>query len=170
MDWRGFPGLLKTAGLAWVLGIIVGLTVFPVPDAHVGYPDARPVPTAWGIFSTNLRVLAGCLLGLVTFSLASFTTLLANGIHLGIYWRIFTARESGWRVLALVAPHGVLEVPGMLLAGAVGMMGAAALGYLARTRAPKIPFCPLPALRALALALILTLLGALVEAWNIAHL
>lgn len=170
MGWRGFPGLLKAAGLTWMLGIVLGLTVFAVPDAHVELHKTQPAPTAWGIFSTNLRVLAGCLLGLVTFSLASFATLMLNGILLGIQWRIFTAHESGWKVLALIAPHGVLEIPGMLLAGAVGMMGAAALRCFVRTRAQGIRCCALPAMAAVAVSLVLTLLGALVEAWNIARL
>jgi stage II sporulation protein M len=109
-------------------------------------------------------------MGLVTCSLASVVTLMLNGIYVGVQWKLFTAHAPGWKVVALLAPHGLLEVPGMLLAGAVGMMGAAVLRSFIRGGMAGMRFCSRPALYGISISVALTLLGAVVESWNICRL
>jgi stage II sporulation protein M len=109
-------------------------------------------------------------MGLITCSLASVVTLILNGIYLGIQWQLFSAQAPGWKVLALLAPHGLLEVPGMLLAGAVGMMGAEVLRSFFWAGTAGIRCYSRPALYGIPLSVALILLAAVVESWSISRL
>jgi stage II sporulation protein M len=168
MAWgRRLLEYLAGAGVVWALGIALGLTV---PVAPVASPSSTGSHTWVTIFCANLRVLTGCYLGLVTGSAASVVTLVLNGILVGISWSALTSHASGIEVLALLAPHGLLEVPGMLLAGAAGLMGCG----IARTSCMGGPgdlsqFVR-PLLLALPASVILIFMAAFIESWSISRL
>jgi uncharacterized membrane protein SpoIIM required for sporulation/uncharacterized RDD family membrane protein YckC len=98
--------------------------------AGEGYIDDpqlfRPV-MAGGIIANNVQVAlaafaAGMLAGVPTFLL-----LLTNGVSLGAVAGLYVAKGIGSLLLAFVAPHGVLELFAICVAGAAGFVLAGAL-------------------------------------------
>ncbi|MFH1572697.1 MAG: stage II sporulation protein M [Acidobacteriota bacterium] len=170
MSWRRFSRFAAAAAAAWSLGILLGwaLDVPAAADAGAA-PDIR-CASAGRILSANVRVLAGCLLGIVTWSLASCATLLLNGVHLGVQWQLLAGRASGGEILMLLAPHGLLEVPGILIAGAVGMMGGPAGISFFRHGSRALRLYARPAVYGTAASFLLLLAAALVESWNISRM
>jgi len=168
VGWRGFCALAAAAGI-WSAGFLAGFS----PDLSSWKP-ACPVagvadPTFAGILSTNSRVLLGCFMGLATSGISAAGTLFLNGIYCGLQWQ-GTAGEIGKvRLLTLLLPHGVFELTGFVLAGAVGLGGIPLAGRLLGKSRPV----PIPALaHALnaALAIALVSLGAAVESFQLGRM
>ena len=153
-----------------MLGIVLGLAIL-IPPVLNSLRDSAPAsPSVQGIFSANMRVLAGCYLGLITGSTASLVTLILNGIYVGLSWNAMASHVSGWELMALLAPHGLLEVPGMLLAGAAGIMGAtiARSAYLGEPGALQRYIRPLTF--AVPASVLLIFIAAIIESWSISRL
>jgi stage II sporulation protein M len=75
--------------------------------------------TAGTIFLNNLLAVGVDALGLVTLGLASAFSLLLNGFVLGLVMGLASTEVSPLLALALVVPHGVLELPAFWLVAAV---------------------------------------------------
>lgn len=103
--------------LGWLL--IGGVT----PDALSGFGSApRPFPsriTTRTVLANNLLALAVVLSGVVTFAVTTAASLVFNGLLLG--FALGAAEGSLLAVLALILPHGVLELPAFWIAGAVAI-------------------------------------------------
>ena len=106
----------------------------------------------------NLLVLLILLSGLVTGGLAAILTLFGTGFQTGL--TAATAVVAGipmGTVILLIAPHALLEVPSLLLAGAIGLRGFALL--LGSDDVWQSHYLPL-----VATASLLLLGGAIIEA------
>lgn len=162
---RGAAACLGVAALTWIVGAWLGTLVkLPFGPAHLrgSYPG-----TASGILSDNFRVVVTCVSGLVTFGLSSFLTLFLNGLVLGITWRQLTTVDTPVEVLGRLWPHGSLEIPGLMLAGAVGLSGVRFSYYLYQGRLKELrSFIKFVGL-GLAVALLLILTAALIESMGI---
>ncbi len=80
------------------------------------YPDTL---TAWRIFSNNVVALAVVAGGVVSFGLLTLVGLFLNGLLLGTVAYAGLANGDLLPMLALVLPHGVVELPAFFLVGAV---------------------------------------------------
>ena len=95
-----------------------------------GYIDdpqlLRPV-MASGIVTNNVQVTFAVFAGGVTAGLLSVLMLVMNGISIGSVVGLYTSKGIGTLLLAFVAPHGVLELFAICVAGGGGFLIAAAL-------------------------------------------
>jgi len=80
------------------------------------YPESI---TVWSIFSNNVVALAVVAGGALSFGLTSAVGLFFNGLLLGTVVSLGLADGELLRVLALVLPHGVLELSAFFLVGGV---------------------------------------------------
>jgi uncharacterized membrane protein SpoIIM required for sporulation/uncharacterized RDD family membrane protein YckC len=86
----------------------------------------RPV-MASSIVANNVQVSFAAFAGGVTGGLLSALLLVANGISLGSVVGLYASKGIGLLLLAFVAPHGVLELFAICVAGGAGFLVAAAL-------------------------------------------
>ncbi|CAB3288034.1 conserved membrane protein of unknown function [Methanocaldococcus lauensis] len=73
------------------------------------------------ILTNNLKVIFLMLAGSITFGLSTFINLIFNGFNLGLL--ISNAYNSGMPIkliLALILPHGIFEIPAMLISALAG--------------------------------------------------
>jgi stage II sporulation protein M len=82
------------------------------------FPDRL---TTWYILSNNARVLSMMLLGVFTLGLLTLFALFVNGVVIGLVGTLALANLSPLVLAALLVPHGVLEIPVFLLAGALAL-------------------------------------------------
>ncbi len=86
----------------------------------------RPV-MASGIIANNVQVTFAVFAGGVTAGLIPVLLLLSNGISIGSVVGLYVSKGIGPLLLAFVAPHGVLELFAICVAGGGGFLIAAAL-------------------------------------------
>jgi uncharacterized membrane protein SpoIIM required for sporulation len=165
---RGYPVLLRASWRHLVLSaaILCGAAGIGYVLAHVDYPLARlllPEQFRDGIadsagasgdrevslvapaFSAliginNVRVALVAFAGGMTAGLLTVFSLLQNGAMLGVLAGVFAKAGSALEFWSLIVPHGALELPAIVIAGAAGLMLAEAIvlpGDLPRTSALK---------------------------------
>jgi uncharacterized membrane protein SpoIIM required for sporulation len=103
------------------------LVVAAIADAIAPTATALDIPLV-PLALWNLLVLLILLSGLVTGGLAAILTLFGTGFQTGL--TAATAVAVGvpmGTVMLLIAPHALLEVPSLLLAGSIGLRGFALL-------------------------------------------
>ncbi len=86
----------------------------------------RPV-MASGIVANNIQVSFVAFAGGVTAGLLTVLVLVGNGISLGSVVGLYVSKGVGGLLLAFVAPHGVLELFAICVAGGAGLLLAAGL-------------------------------------------
>jgi uncharacterized membrane protein SpoIIM required for sporulation len=86
----------------------------------------RPV-MASSIVANNVQVSFAAFAGGVTGGLLSALLIVSNGISLGSVVGLYVSKGIGPLLLAFVAPHGVLELFAICVAGGAGFLIAAAL-------------------------------------------
>lgn len=69
----------------------------------------------------NSTVAAIMILGFVTFGLSTIITLMINGFVLGVLASDFVSQGEILYYFLLTLPHGVFELPALIIAGAVGL-------------------------------------------------
>ncbi|HEY8414416.1 MAG TPA: stage II sporulation protein M [Thermaerobacter sp.] len=103
----------------YTLGLVLGASLH---SAFTFAPERELARLGVGeILVNNLRALAVVLAGMVTLGILTFFGLLYNGAVTG--YVISAARDRGlsWIDIArATVPHGIFEVPALLLAGVVG--------------------------------------------------
>ena len=106
-----------------------------------GYIDdpqlLRPV-MASSIATNNVQVTFAVFAGGIAVALPSVVMLVMNGISIGSVVGLYASKGIGLLLLAFVAPHGVLELSAICVAGGGGFLLAAALlipGNRTRSRA-----------------------------------
>lgn len=89
--------------------------------------DLSPLEIMLIIFVNNavkmfLAMLLGCLLGIIPFGF-----ILMNGFIIGIFAHYQAIEKSGLFVVAGLTPHGIIEIPMLIISSAIGMK----IGYTA---------------------------------------
>jgi len=76
----------------------------------------------------NVQVAVMAFAGGMTFGALTVYAMLMNGAMVGVLGAFFTQAGTGLPFLALIVPHGSLEIPAIIIAGGAGLkMGAALL-------------------------------------------
>ena len=104
-----------------------------IPD----HPVLRPV-MASSIAANNVQVTFGAFAGGVLLAIPTVLLLVLNGVSIGGIFGLYASKGIGSLILAFVAPHGVLELTAICIAGGAGMLLAAAVlmpGMRTRRRA-----------------------------------
>jgi len=71
--------------------------------------------------TNNLKLVALLISGSVLFGVPTFLNLLANGIFVGsVIKSAILLRDEFLEFILLILPHGIFEIPGIIIAGAAG--------------------------------------------------
>ena len=142
------PGLVSAVGLARSPGITPELVSGPMieraesgvqrarnGDGYIDDPELlRPV-MASSIIANNVQVSFFAFAGGITGGALTAFLLVVNGVSLGSVIGLYVSKGIGSLLLAFVAPHGVLELFAICVAGGAGfLLGAAVLLPGRRTR------------------------------------
>ncbi len=167
---RGYPRLIRKHGRQVLLAaaLLFGATALGFLLAHINYPLARifipealrdgvgdsiergkdtasmmgamaPLLSA-GITANNVQVSLMAFAGGMTFGVVTVYAMITNGLMLGVLAGVFAKAGASLSFWALIVPHGALELPAIVLAGASGLVLAKALispGDLPRSDALK---------------------------------
>ncbi|MFB6183808.1 MAG: stage II sporulation protein M [Haloarculaceae archaeon] len=124
--WFGVH-LLAAVGL-FLAGFVLGVAVIeaiPLETlARYATGVESPLPdriTTWTIFANNVLAMSMLLAGSVTLGLLTVVGLFFNGLVVGVVGNAALQATSPVVVLALIVPHGILELPALLTAGAIGL-------------------------------------------------
>ena len=93
-----------------------------IPDPQL----FRPV-LATTIIANNVQVTFAAFAMGIAFGIGTVLVLVMNGVSLGGVFGLYTSKGIGSLLLAFVAPHGVLELTAICIAGGAGFLLAAAL-------------------------------------------
>mgnify|MGYP001439715637 CR=1 FL=1 len=104
-------------------------------DSNFAFPhDLGPLMST-AIIENNIRVAVYAFgLGIVTVGVGTVWVILQNGIILGGYGALFSNAGFGYDYWATIAPHGVLELTAIQVAGGAGLLMAAAVFNPGRLR------------------------------------
>ncbi len=72
------------------------------------------------VLSNNILLITQLIIGSATFGVFTFNLLIRNGAIFGILFANSTESSSIVNVLVLVLPHGIFEIPAIIIAGAAG--------------------------------------------------
>ena len=123
----------------------------------------RPV-MATSIIANNVQVSFAAFAGGATAGLLSTLLIVANGISLGSVVGLYASKGIGMLLLAFVAPHGVLELFAICVAGGAGyLLAAAILVPGARTRRRALVENAGRAVRLVAASTMLLLVAGMIE-------
>jgi uncharacterized membrane protein SpoIIM required for sporulation len=123
----------------------------------------RPI-MASSIVANNVQVSFAVFAGGITAGLLSAVMLVANGLSLGSVTGLYVSKGIGPLLLAFVAPHGVLELFAICVAGGAGFLLAAALLVPGgRTRRRALAENSRRAIRLVAASTVLLLAAGLIE-------
>ena len=123
----------------------------------------RPV-MASQIIANNVQVTFAAFASGISFGVGTLLLLVLNGVSLGGVFGLYTAKGIGALLLKFVAPHGVLELTAICIAGGAGFLLAAALLLPGpRTRKRALVENSRRAIRLVAAATLLLLLAGNLE-------
>jgi uncharacterized membrane protein SpoIIM required for sporulation len=136
-------------------------------QAGEGYIDDpqlfRPV-MASRIVANNVQISFAAFAGGITAGLLTALLLVTNGISFGSVIGLYVSKGIGLLLLAFVAPHGVLELSAICVAGGAGFLLAAALLLPgARTRRRALVENSRRAIRLVAVSTMLLLVAGAIE-------
>lgn len=127
---RGSPGVILLSTALFVGGVALGWLLAAPYDGVVSTSVAARLeghvpPTAAVLFgANNWTVAVGSALSGLAFAVPAAVSLVVNGATFGVYSRL---EVDPVELIAFVAPHGVLELPALVVAGALGLsLGATA--------------------------------------------
>jgi uncharacterized membrane protein SpoIIM required for sporulation len=107
-------------------------------EGYIDIPEIMRPAAASGIIANNVQVTFAALAGGMTAGVLTVLLLVTNGIFLGGVHGLYVSKGIGDLLLAFVAPHGVLELTAITIAGGGGLLIASALllpGALTRREA-----------------------------------
>ena len=114
--------------IVFFMGFIVGLKNYNIVDL----PKSRIIIipefdnfthenlSFESILTNNVRVILTCIFGSLFLSVPTLLTLFRNGFILG-FQTISSLSTIGFQVFAYVLPHGIFEIPAIIIAGAAGL-------------------------------------------------
>ena len=88
---------------------------------------ASPLETGSRIFLNNLEACLLLFLGGASFGILTIFIMSLNGIVIGAIMQLVTREHSIQFLATAILPHGIFEIPGFILAGALGMLFSQAL-------------------------------------------
>ena len=106
-------------------------------EGYIDDPQMLHPMMASSIVTNNVQVTFGVFAGGITAGVLSVFMLVMNGISIGSVMGLYASKGIGRLLVAFVAPHGVLELFAICVAGGGGFLIAAALllpGQRTRTR------------------------------------
>ena len=107
----------------FLLGLIFGVfsALFHDYSAYFGFdPFDNSNPGVLFFFKHNLKVIFLLWSGAVTLGVTTLVNLFSNGFILGSAIRTTLTQIGVFRTLLLVLPHGIFEIPGLIIAGSAG--------------------------------------------------
>ncbi|MEM8535482.1 MAG: stage II sporulation protein M [Chloroflexota bacterium] len=160
--------VLSLSTFLYILGFGAGLLVPDIMELSHRQPEYSSVEYA----RNNLSVAALLMVGFITLGLYTATLLLINGFLTGAAIAANLGQFSLLFIGSALIPHGILEVPGLLLAGAVGLKSAEwCISIFWGRNTPSFPY---DCLRGGICAVLLILLAAPIEAhitpWLLLHM
>lgn len=132
-------------------------------DSNFGFDRAFAPAMSALIITNNIRVDVLAFAGGITAGIVTLYIIGSNGLMLGTLGALFAARGFGTDFWATIAPHGVIELSAIQIAGAAGLILAA--GIVRPGRARRID--ALTGAAARALTLMLGVAGLLIVAGTI---
>lgn len=111
-------------GVSTVAGFLLGSAV-PVDslapvDGGAGPNGTFPPLTTLGLAVNNLTAMVVLLFGAVSVGLVTVFGLVLNGLVIGAVVGIAVQQVDPLVVAMLIVPHGILEIPALLIAAAIG--------------------------------------------------
>lgn len=103
-------------------------------DSTFAFKPEQSAMISAEIITNNIRVAVVAFAGGMTLGLLTLAILLFNGIMLGVMAALFSNAGFGYDFWATVAPHGVIELAAIQLAGAAGLLLAAGVLHPGRLR------------------------------------
>ncbi|MEO7040139.1 MAG: stage II sporulation protein M [Candidatus Elarobacter sp.] len=137
-------------------GMALPATQRALHDSNFGFDRAYSPAAASEIITNNVRVAAIAFGGGMTAGVLTGWIILQNGLMLGAIGALFARAGFGADFWATIAPHGVIELSAIQIAGGAGLVLAA--GYLRPGRARRGDALVVAARRAATLVLGVTLL------------
>ncbi len=110
-------------------------------DPMAVYKDSGPLGMTVGIAANNLFVMLWIAISGVLASIGTLFMLLRNGIMVGTFQYFFIERGIFWKSFLTIWIHGTLEIAGIIIAGAAGLVAGSGLlfpGTYRRTQAFQI--------------------------------
>jgi len=111
--------LAASAVVGFLLGSAVPIDALPTTEG--GGTGPFPALTTVDLAVNNLTAMVVLSLGAVSLGLVTLFGLVLNGLLIGAVVGIAAQRVDPLVVAALIVPHGVLEIPALLLASAIGL-------------------------------------------------
>jgi uncharacterized membrane protein SpoIIM required for sporulation len=148
---------------AFVPAAQVPLVERSLHDSNFGFDRAFAPAMSTMIVTNNIKVAALAFAGGITAGILTLYIIGSNGLMLGTLGALFAQRGFGADFWATIAPHGVIELFAIQIAGAAGLILAA--GFVRPGRARRVD--ALTANAARALTLMLGVAGLLVVAGTI---
>ena len=109
--------LAASAAVGFLLGSAVPVDALPTAGGGGPFPALTTVDLA----VNNLIAMVALSLGAVSLGLVTLLGLVLNGLLIGAVVGIAVQQADPLFVAALIVPHGVLEIPALLLASAIGL-------------------------------------------------
>jgi len=106
-------------------------------DSNFGFDRTYSPTEASGIITNNIQVAAGAFAGGMTAGIMTGWIVLTNGLLVGALAALYVKAGFGPDFFATIAPHGVIELSAIQIAGGAGLVLAG--GYLrpGRARPPR---------------------------------
>jgi len=140
--------------------LLPGMPLPPVTkalhDTNFGFDRAYSPEVASEIITNNVRVAAIAFAGGMTAGILTGWIILTNGLMVGVLGALYQKAGYGADFWATIAPHGVIELTAIQIAGGAGLLLAA--GYLRPGRARRSDALVIAARRAATLVLGVALL------------
>jgi len=111
--------LAASTAVGFLLGSAVPVDALAAPDG--GSNGVFPPLTTVDLAVNNLVAMAVLLLGAVSLGIVTILGLVLNGLVIGAVIGIALQQTTPLAVAVLILPHGVLEIPALLIAAAVGL-------------------------------------------------
>jgi len=103
-------------------------------DSNFGFDRNFAPAMSAAIITNNVKVAVIAFAGSITLGAATVYIIASNGLMLGGIAALFTNAGFGYDFWATVAPHGVIELTAIQIAGGAGLMIAAGLLFPGRLR------------------------------------
>jgi stage II sporulation protein M len=117
------PAAALVLGASTVVGFLLGsaVPVESLPTGEGGGTNPFPALTTVDLAVNNLVAMLVLSLGAVSLGLVTLLGLVLNGLLIGAVVGIAVQQVDPLVVALLILPHGVLEIPALLVASAVGL-------------------------------------------------
>ena len=124
-EWCGWMNgkLTCVSMIFFIFGIILGLfsALFHDYSAYFGFdPFDNSNPGVLFFFKHNLKVAFLLWSGAVTVGVTTLVNLFSNSFILGSAIKTVTSQIGLTKTLLLILPHGIFEIPGLIIAGSAG--------------------------------------------------